>query len=310
MKRINGYIDLKEYFLEEYSYEEIRNISKKVVSTAIRFWIEGFDNTNVFFKVCNGLEFNELLVEEICKELNIECAHYDLAVIDGVQGVISYDYKKENAVYVNGCNILQDYLQYKKNTSLDDFSINDDTITLNNLDTIWNALDYRYRDYNNKEKIVADLMNELVKRFIFDLLLDQCDRHAHNWEIEELNDSIKLTPLYDNTDIFNSLEEQIYNNNQLSEISYSAMQTSYYQESREQSDTLDEFINTSSKEYIEGFIYLFKLLDIELFKKCIDKVIKRTNVYLSDKDKNKLINKFNINHDNIESKINNNKLGR
>jgi len=43
--------------------------------------------------------YNELIAEEIASDLNIPHLHYDLASIGQFQGVLSKDYKKEDAKY-------------------------------------------------------------------------------------------------------------------------------------------------------------------------------------------------------------------
>ena len=105
--------------------------------------------------------YNELVAEELAKDFGINCITYDLAVLNGLKGVISVNYKKENANYISGADLLYKcYGNTNKNLEV-----------YNNLMGLWNALEYYYNEYPNKDEIVFSLMKKIVDMFIFDIII-------------------------------------------------------------------------------------------------------------------------------------------
>ena len=133
--------------------------------------------------------YNELIAEEIASDLNIPHLHYELAKIGQFQGVISKDYKKQGVKYISGYEFLRKY--YGKYP--------DETL-VNNLHIIWFKLEDYYKDRDNMQEIVSNLMKKLVDIFLFDILTGQLDRNCDNWEIVEYPDgTVDLNILFDNT---------------------------------------------------------------------------------------------------------------
>lgn len=250
MNIVNGYIILDDYIdEEERETEEFQSSSKGVKEGKLRFWLEVENNKRVFFKLCGGNEFNELIAEEILKGLGIPCAHYDLAIFNGIKGVISYDYKEKNIKYIKGYTILKEYYDYlEANDKFEDLlpdekiDFMDDEDAYSRLDIIWDALYYHYRDRENVYEIVKKLMQELVIKRNIDLILLNNDDHAHNWEIMENVNEISLSPYIDSTRFFET--EDII------------LQTTYGKNNTIKED-LEEYMRLSSEENILEFIHLF-----------------------------------------------------
>ncbi len=151
-----------------------------------------YGGVNYFYKYNqNTIPYNELIAAELAEDFGIDCVSYDLAVLNGKRGVISANYKKENAHYFSGSDLLYDVY--------DDIDV--DLEKYNNLGSIWEALEVKYETYSNKREIVYHLMQQIVNMFIFDIISCQYDRHSDNWEIVEDNDNINLAPIYDNEGI-------------------------------------------------------------------------------------------------------------
>lgn len=200
MTRIDGFIDISE-MLQEIGVDTI-NLESIFASPIIDriggcryhfsfdykcdkyfFKIRDYDNNNLYdtYSV-----YNELIVEELTRDYGIPCIAYDLAVLGSYQGVLSKNYKLENANYVYGYDLLNDYEKSAGHPGS------------NTLPNIWRALEYRYRNNFNKREIISNLMKKIVDIYLFDIITCQSDRHSSNWQIMENDDNIDVAPLYDN----------------------------------------------------------------------------------------------------------------
>lgn len=290
MNRVNGYIVLDDFLdKEEVATEEFQSSIKSVKKGKLRFWLELDDGQRVFFKLCGGNEFNELVVEEILKELRIPCAHYDLAMFNGIKGVISYDYKKDGVKYTKGHTILLEYYDYlEANNKFKDLlpgekiSFEEDELLrpYNRLDIIWDALYYHFKDKENVYEIVKELMQEIVIKRNVDLLLCNDDDHPFNWEIMEDGENISLNVYYDNT--------RYFENDKL------LLQTSYGNYNTIKED-LEEYFRVSSEENVFEFIKLYEKINGALLGKCINKAMLRTEFKPQEEKIKSIFNIFNEN---------------
>lgn len=199
MKQINGYIDvnkmLREIGIIDTSIDELNNtvnlISIKKNGIVFSFRYSGKE---YFYKYNeNTALYSELVAEELAQDFGIDHVNYYLALFDNHQGYISESYKKDNADYVFGSDLLYECYGYMtENRNIEEF---------NNLESIWDALEYRYANDPNKNQIISNLMSQIVNMFIFDIIICNYDRHSDNWEIMESADEIKLAPIYDNEGI-------------------------------------------------------------------------------------------------------------
>lgn len=190
MKRTEGFLDLDEYFGKKSNH-----------------WIT-IEGENYYLKRSNYWE-QELVVEEFFNLLGMENLHYDVAILDGVKYVISKDYRKVGGgQYITGTEILEDfYCQTKEDDKRyfkDNFGLRLNARKenagrlLNNLENIWQAIAFRYRNNPDKEKIVYRLVDELKKRLLLrGILLMDSDYHPNNWIVEEAEE-INLLPNFDN----------------------------------------------------------------------------------------------------------------
>ena len=166
MKKVNGYIDLEEHFkeitkkdkIDQYYLEDKKIIKPSNTGTSAMFWFKYMD-VNILFKAFNNEYsiYSELVSEELATELGLPNALYDMAKFQKYTGVITYDYKKIEYEYINLGRILTFYLENVlinennkdtyKHKLVDNSDINSLDL-LNNLEDIWNALEFYL--YNNK----------------------------------------------------------------------------------------------------------------------------------------------------------------
>lgn len=207
MTRKEGFINVDE-MLKEIGVD-ITNFGTILNSPLISIISENIDKilfsfnykSDIYFYKYNfmNMPYNELVAEELAKDFNILCVSYDLAILSTNKGVLSKNYKKENVNYVSGTEILLDFCKNNRNT-----------YQTNNLEGIWDALEYRYRNHHNKRKILEKLMQKIVNIYIFDILLRQSDRHSDNWQIMEYGDEVDIAPLYDNERILYAFDGTNY----------------------------------------------------------------------------------------------------
>lgn len=201
MRRKEGFIDVDKMLhdigvdttnFDEIIDEELITVIKndRLANRRFVFSFE-YDGEKYFYKYnWIGIPYNELVAEELLKDFGISCVSYDLAVCSGKKGNISKTFKKEKAIYIDGEEILSNFWSNDKYIE-----------THNNLEDIWDALEYRYDNYPNKRKIIEKLMKKIVNIFVFDIISCQYDRHSVNWQIMESDDEIDIAPLYDNEGI-------------------------------------------------------------------------------------------------------------
>lgn len=189
MIRTNGFINLDLLLIQRgVNITDIGTIKEsplvKDVFNSKKSLLIDLDGESYYFKTSRlSSPYNELIANELAKDFGIESVEYDLATLNNKKGVISKSFRKDNATYITGYQLLLD--------------AGYDKLKSHNLETIWNAIEYRYRNHPNKNEIVEKLTNSVVSTFIFDMILFNTDRHFFNWEIEETKDNIKIVPIFD-----------------------------------------------------------------------------------------------------------------
>ena len=194
--------------------------------------------------------------------------------------MISNNYKEDDYSYISLDTILNDYYVYITNNNINYENIR--IYELVNLETIWQALEYRYRNTNNSEEIVKKLMEELTSRFLIDILTGQNDRHEFNIEIKEKGNDIKLANIYDNE------EGLMYDKFDMGVTMDSLKYKGDYMTS-----LLNEFFNISESKYIDIFNSMLDKLSIDKFKLIVNDI--KSNVKdleVSDNYFDELINRY------------------
>ena len=296
MKRANGFLNIDGYFIKKYKRKYPEEFIKKINDT---HYIIEIDGDKYYFKKTK-YPYTELLAYEAASFLEIPAIEYDLAYFQSMHGVISKDYKKDDANYISGQDILFQYLknmwelekmglmsnEYNRFSHNAPFSFN-----INNLEVIWQAIETRYK----KLKIDIDIksiMDNLILYFIFNILTLQCDGMSQNWVLEEKEEGVSLAPIFDNEMCFLLNEKLGLPNSNLS--------TNFNDIGRGNYKILEEFLKISSEEYVNLFQEKFNMLTIETFNRLINNVESKIESQIPMKIKEEYIKLFNFNRQNIE----------
>lgn len=253
---------------------------------------------SIFFKECSkeGI-VNELIIDSICKLFNKDVLEQDYGYITDkynrkVYGLISNNYKDDDYSYVSLDTILNDYYVYITNNNINYENIR--IYELINLETIWQALEYRYKNINNSEEIVKNLMEELTSRFLIDILTGQNDRHEFNVEIKEKGKDIKLANIYDNE------EGLMYDKFDMGVTMDSLKYKGDYMTS-----LLNEFLNISESKYIDIFNSMLDKLSIDKFKAIVNDIrLQVKDLEVSDNYFDELINRYSKYYNEYKSIVN------
>lgn len=351
----NGILNLNNLFKDEYNYDGIGSISQQefieleLNGKREKFWFKYKNNRYLFKKQEQGSDdvYAEVIAEEIAETLDINSAKYTLATLDGELGVISEEFIKKDERLILGLEIISTIMnrygleneKFRKLYGVNNLEVKDVHNKLNNLEDIWSILDLYFKDNPNKDRIIQELMTDLVKIFIFDLITMQGDRHINNWGIivNEKQNYFKISPLFDNANIcglnrsnvkkafegnLNSIrknfknqskvdkaEEQLnkilYHSKLLFSVSEDDTLDVHLKKKKENLDILDYFLNVSSFEFIEIVNkYLNKLDDIGIEQIIINKENKMGTEIPEDVKKH-IINTITLNCIYIRSRIDN-----
>jgi len=290
MERNEGFLNLNKYINEKHNIDnynldylgDLKIIRPEFGSSSTAFWFE-YNNFNVLFKeVETQKAYLELILEEFIKNIGLNSAHYDLAQIDSLSGVISYDFKKEDYKYITMDKILNKYYEevIMGNEEKYDFPEMKDSIDvvthLNNLEDVWSALEHYFHDRNDKEVIIRNIIKDIIKLFVFDILTLQSDRDAQNYMIQYNDNDASLAPIYDYS------ESLLRNDNTSFSIKVDIENIKNRAPYRQ---VLNTFFEKSSASYQEYVYNIMKELNEEKLNKAISDVEKRCDFKMSDKFK-------------------------
>jgi len=300
MKRVNGFLDLDEYFKNNVM-DEKNNVTDGDFDYQNWMVING---QKYFFKITTD-SYTELLAYEIATFLGIKATNYDLAIYEGNKGVISESFHKETNRYISGEEILKGYFRVPGNKGiLQKMGFKTDKTLymlcdphrINNLEIIWQAIEQRYKLLNINIDI-EKIMYDLVLLFIFNIIACQNDGLPHNWELEESENGVNLTQIFDNEWCFKINKEAIYPSSNLSTNFNDAYGSNY--------EILEEFLKSSSSEFINLFLEKFNMLSEDAFLKLIKKVEDKIGCEIPKNFKNSYILIFSLNKERIENVLEN-----
>lgn len=244
-------------------------------------------NKNYFYKSDPIFSpYTELIGTEMLKDFNLPYVDYDLASVSGSKGVISEDYKEKNSNYISGYQLLYDFYG-------EDFI--DNVAQYDNLESIWDALLYRYKDNPNKDNIVSNLMNRITDLYIFDIIVANSDRHPDNFAIVESKDNIDIAPIYDNSRMLLSVNHTKAVTLTVDEVAYEELYSS-----------LDKFINVSDTNFLNKIKDKLWIIDEENILDIFDRVQNKIGYSIPGRIKNFYINKLKEHRNRLEEIINSN----
>ena len=274
-----------------------------------RYWVY-IDGVEYYFKPSDSEDcgYNELIAYYAAKLLEIDCCFYDLACLNGVYGVISKSLRHPDQNLIAAETILDDYIinntdiiegmltaamnyYYYDDTRKEMVARNMKDITaddVNNLAVIEKALEFRYAHKYGFEEI-QKLMDQIIRMFIFTILLKDYDKHSGNYMFIEGRDTINLAPLLDNGLIFHSVKT----------ISLS---TSFRDRDSDSITALKNFLVIYSNDYLCLLQEMLKKLN-DNFDKLISQVEDQIKKELPHSYKNRLRENFKRNSKRIEDAI-------
>lgn len=173
-----GEILKDSHILPTISEEEKQEIADKLLFSRINGFKVSIDGRTYFGKIAqvyNGDDGLELVAEDLAYIVGINSAHYEALVMDG------------QLIYLS-----EDLNSYGNFISFKDIGINKS----HSLFDIKKALEFLYPEN------IDGLMDEVVKVYLFDLLLMQYDRHKANWGIKFFNGVPESISILDNEKMF------------------------------------------------------------------------------------------------------------
>lgn len=285
MDRVNGFIDVDKLLnipkREIYDVTELLKFLLKNNNTVVvrkrrmnSQFVFSFDynGETYYFKFDSFVNpYNELIFYYLALDMGINSLPYDIAKLGVYEGVISKDFKVSGAKYIPGGDILKKYHDKKLYGKY------------NTLEDIWADLEDYFKDRKDMQKIVAHLMDKLVRIFIFDLLIGQEDRHPDNWGIVKYpNGEVDLQVNLDNSR--GLVDHPIMTSHQLT------MNRDYiYVE-----DMIEKFQIVSSDEFSSVLPNYLWIISKENILKTFENIEAQTGYPMPDELKDEYLKKFEI----------------
>lgn len=194
LNRKNGFIKLDDYLLKSKDFLEPNEKNGK----RKKFY---FADSLFMFKASKSgtyETYSELFFDEIANQLGLKTASSLPAIYHNQPGLITHNFLNKNEFLIEGTELINFYLA--KFLGQSTISI-EEICKHNNLEEIPLILKY-YCEINNIS-FKPDVITELKKMFVCDIILLQSDRTPNNWGIvvDAITATMHLAPLYDNTNI-------------------------------------------------------------------------------------------------------------
>lgn len=233
------------------------------------------ENELYYFKYVSNITntYNELIASEIAKQFGIKCASCDIGTIDNNIVILSKDFVK-NKRFIKMEDILKEIYKVE------------DTDLYNNIEDVSYAL---------KEKYSKDFKDNLIKMFLFDVLIGNGDRHSQNYGILVSDKTITLSPIFDNEEMLGNdfLFENIY--------SLGVNRQDYYASSLGSYHILEKFLD-SEDDYLFFINKRKEIINRENIEKILKNVEKRINANIPSRLRKNIEERFDFNYKTI-SKI-------
>lgn len=230
------------------------------------------NGTRYYVKECeDGFNLKEIIGKRLADLLGLRCASYDVVTINGKMFYLSKD--------------LSELGNARNLTLIGDIN--------NSLYTIWFGLEKNFE--NSKE-----LMEELIKIYFFDLLFLNSDRKKHNIVIVS---SISNTHLYmiDNSLIFSKMRSEIFSSMTRYDELKNVKKIDWLNKDKIHLElnihNLDYFFNTSSQEFYNTFLEMYKKATPDTVRKVIEEIESEYNYQIPDKEE--MLKLYNENYEEI-----------
>ncbi len=257
MERKNGFCILDFHKI-------IRTIPRNQEGNIYVFLLDGKE---YFFKECEEKEcYVELFCEQVARFLGISTVHYDLARMENMTGVFSEGFNPNHCMETSLKEILEIFYHDVVCNYTDDFSHAFFVENTFNLENIWEALDYYFRDYKDKNIVVSRIMKQLVDSFILQICTGNSDLHYLNLTVLNEEEPI-LAPNYDYEKCDSVLSSLNTYTLQVSPLRFFSKNDGI--------TTILKFLQFSSCEYKEYFLKKVSLMPspFEIFSKIEDQLL-------------------------------------
>lgn len=317
MKRINGYLDIEEYFKRQLNRDDInlelleqkKMIKSEYGGDKCMFWFS-YTSVPVLFKVYTTTfsAYSELISEELAKFLGIPTAQYDLAIYQGRKGVISYDFKKRDYDYLYVGKMIDIFIdetdllkKESEENTYNEYYLRDYDILIrdklkNNLEDIWNALEYYLLNKMNYSKesisvIVEKIMKQLTDYLSFQLISGNYDMHLGNITIgfNKYKEDAVVAPLYDNSDMFKMSGENYYVQTNTPQFTINRGNIA---EGKSNTEILEEYLNISDEYFVERFKSFIAKIDENAINEIYDHIEEKTTIPIPDYIKESYLEQF------------------
>lgn len=240
---------------------EIRGASNKE-----KDWLK-LDDTEILVRTENldaeGVEYAtyaELIFEELAKQVDIPCAHYDLVTYKGKKGVLSQSVVNSNETLVHMKDLLDCYKRDHDDGDDQNIHIEDAIKTFHRF--------YKEENGFSKEDFKR-ISNDFINMAIFDIYAMSTDRHGENmgiiYSVVDGKETARMAPMFDNecSLMLDSPKEKIQRliKNRMYLINYTELESQkiYYTDDYEENDNFEaqeknefnQFLNNMLK--IDGY---------------------------------------------------------
>jgi len=307
MKRINGYLDIEQYFKQQLKrknldldmLEDKKIIKGEYGGSNCMFWFN-YLGVDVLFKVYTTTfgAYSELISEALAKKLGLPSAQYDLGTFQGRKGVITYDFKNNEYEYLYVGKLLDTFINEKdiintesEEDTYNEYYLRDYTDLIknklkNNFEDIWNALEYYlYNKTNYPKEIIPELvvkvMRQLTDYFSFELISGNYDMHLGNISIgfNKYKPDVLVAPLYDNGDMFKMSGENTYIQPNTPQF---VLNRGNIVEGYTSAELLQEYLNISDEEFVNRFKCLINMIDENTLNEIYTYVEEKTSTFIPD----------------------------
>ena len=222
--------------------------------------------TRYFYKKNNPLfVYNEMVGSELGKDFGLNVVDYDIARYFDSVGNISKNFHKATMLYLE--TLLTNYYG--------------NAVEKCNLNNVLMMFKDRYHT-----DIVTRLENQLIDLLMFDMIIDNHDRHARNITIDMKTKT--LGPIFDNELM---LTRAVYNN----KFHFSLFEGD--------EDTIDAFFTYMDEETIKKFVDKVEIINKGNMLKVVERIEKRIGTQMDGVAKNLLLKKFELQYAFLQDKI-------
>lgn len=257
-----------------------------------------YKNEQYYYKMLSlDYAINELIVSKLAKQINLTAPKIHICYHDGCYYVLSYDMANYGTF-----RLASDYsINYFKDPINSAYNID---WNYTSLYKIWGNFEYNFGPS-------IELMEEVIKMYLFDLFINSSDRHGDNWGIITNDQGERHVAIIDN--------EIAFDNRHVSLLT-SQFDTKEYTKDVDKINEviilqkeITHFLKESSEEFWDLFANMLDILTVDNFKKVLNEVEKE--FILTDngtrpikiKNKKKLINCYQITYSALNMVWENNK---